>query len=557
MCSETRWTQLNEHLVVHHGAVNVGIVVDGTEALLIDCGGGSVRDTLQALGVARVAAILFTHHHRDQCSGALSLVDEDTWVGAPAAEASLLTDPEQFWTDPNHRWHIYDFRPHTLVVADPVPVHKELTTGDTIRWGPSVIRVLQTPGHTEGSLSYVIQLPDNDGRDYVFCGDLVCGEGQLWDLYSLQKGWQTRDYHGFLGDRERLIRSLRQVQGLRSHILVSSHGEIVDEPDRAIDLACNLLDECYRQYVATSALHHYFPGLFDDVQGHVSVMPPSPHLEVPQYLHHIGTTWLIESRDGPVFMIDCGSPQVVETVRSMQSRGELGPVEQLWISHYHDDHVDGVPDCVQALGCQTIADAYVARVVEQPTAWRLPCISPVRVQFDRQTAHGESWQWHEFALTAYHLPGQTLYHGGLLVEGRGTRILYRSSSRTTLGTYALCGASHVFLQSGRHRQPLNRSIFCHREKGDSRSRSTCRLTCVRGGMWFLSTWPMAIGGWASSERLLLMSSIPMGVSERSTKLSLVLKLLVIQRLQRLHGICFGDRLVLADIGNAGKTQSQT
>jgi len=438
VCAETRWTRLDEHLVVHHGAINVGIIVDGREALLIDSGDGSVRDTLQALGVDRVVAILFTHHHRDQCSGAPFLLDDDTWVGAPAAEASLLTDPEQFWADPRHRWHLYDLRPQSLVVAEPVPVHKKLVAGDTVRWGPAVIRVLHTPGHTDGSLSYVVGLPDDGGKRYVFCGDLLCGEGQLWDLYSLQKGWLTRDYHGFLGDRERLIQSLRQVQDLHSGILVSSHGEIVDEPSQAIDLACSRLDECYRQYVATSALHHYFPDLFASMRGHVSTMPPSPHLDVPQYLHHIGTTWLIESGDGPVFVVDCGSHQVIETVHSMQSRGELGAVEQLWISHYHDDHVDGIPDCVEAFGCQVLADVHVAQVVEQPEAWRLPCISPVQIWLDRQTFHGESWQWHEFLMTAYHLPGQTLYHGGLLVVGRGNRVLFVGDSFTPTGMDDYC-----------------------------------------------------------------------------------------------------------------------
>ena len=445
---ETRWTRLNEHLIVHHGAINVGIVIDGCAALLIDCGGGSVRNTLQELDVDRVAAILLTHHHRDQCSGASFLIDDDTWIGAPLSEAVLLADPEQYWADPNHRWHIYDFRPQNLVVAEPVPVHRELAAGDTIRWGPAVIRVADTPGHTDGSLSYIVHVSGDDSKEYVFCGDLLCGTGQLWDLYSLQKGWQTRDYHGFLGDRERLIQSLRQVQGLQPDVLVSSHGEIVDEPDRAIDLACSRLDECYRQYVAASALHHYFPDLFAGTQGCVSTMPPCPHLDVPQYLRHIGTTWLVESADGPVFMIDCGGHQVVETIQSLQSRGKLGKVEQLWISHYHDDHVDGVPDCVTAFGCQVLADVSVAQVVEQPTAWRLPCISPVQVQLDRQTVHGESWQWHEFVMTAYHLPGQTLYHGGLLVEGRGTRILFVGDSFTPTGMDDYCMGNRNLLGPG-------------------------------------------------------------------------------------------------------------
>ena len=45
--------------------------------------------------------------------------------------------------------------------------------------------MLDTPGHTDGSLSYLVEV---DGKRVVFCGDAIYDEGQVWDLYSLQKG---------------------------------------------------------------------------------------------------------------------------------------------------------------------------------------------------------------------------------------------------------------------------------------------------------------------------------------------------------------------------------
>jgi hypothetical protein len=81
-------------------------------------------------------------------------------------------------------------------------------------------------------------------------------------------------------------------------------------------------------------------------------------------------------------------------------------------------------------------------------AWRLPCISPAQVQADRITHHGESWQWHEFAITAYHLPGQTEYHGGLLVEGRGQRILLCGDSFTMAGIDDYCAGNRNWLGPG-------------------------------------------------------------------------------------------------------------
>jgi hypothetical protein len=87
-------------------------------------------------------------------------------------------------------------------------------------------------------------------------------------------------------------------------------------------------------------------------------------------------------------------------------------------------------------------------VVEKPLAWRLPCISPVKVDVDRRVHHKETWTWHEFALTAYHLPGQTLYHGGLLVEGRGARIFFVGDSFTPSGIDDYCAGNRNFLGTG-------------------------------------------------------------------------------------------------------------
>ncbi len=65
-------TRLSEHLSVYRGPINVGIVRDGTKALLIDCGEGGVAAALPSLGIVAVDSIWFTHHHRDQANRLLS-----------------------------------------------------------------------------------------------------------------------------------------------------------------------------------------------------------------------------------------------------------------------------------------------------------------------------------------------------------------------------------------------------------------------------------------------------------------------------------------------------
>jgi glyoxylase-like metal-dependent hydrolase (beta-lactamase superfamily II) len=446
-------TQLGANLFVYHGAIQAGIVRQGRRALLIDLGAGGVRDALSELGIEQVERILFTHHHRDQASGVGPLAASGTQVIVPAAEKEWFARVEGYWGDPASRWHLYDSRPQ-LVLAQSIPVHGTVQGGDVIEWGGATISVLDTPGHTDGSVSYQVDV--KEGR-YLFCGDVLYGEGQIWDLYSLQKGWETRDYHGFMGDRGRLISSLQALRSANARALIPAHGPIVTEPARAIDLLCDRLAACYDRYVAISALRYYFPAMFAGyqvpsglgsgagVRWRPDLMPVREGRPYPAFLRHVGTSWIVSSADGAAFVVDCGSEEVVRAIQGMQAEGTLGTVEWLWITHYHDDHVDAIPQFRAAFGCPIVADESVAQVVERPLAWRLPCISPVAVPVDRHTRHAESWPWHGFTVTAYHLPGQTLYHGGLLLEGRGTRVLFAGDSFTMAGIDDYCPGNRNFL----------------------------------------------------------------------------------------------------------------
>jgi len=79
----------------------------------------------------------------------------------------------------------------------------------------------------------------------------------------------------------------------------------------------------------------------------------------------------------------------------------------------------------------------------------LPCIAPTPFPVARKTADGESWAWREFALTAFHFPGQTLYHGGLLVEGHGAKVFFAGDSGAPTGLDDYCAGNRTFLGASR------------------------------------------------------------------------------------------------------------
>jgi len=283
-------TSLSEHVLVYHGPTNVGIVRDGAKALLIDCGEGSVAGALPKLGITAVDEIWFTHHHRDTACGARGFTAGAARIRAPAAERAYFEDVAAYWQNPQSRWRFYNPFPHHLVLTESIPVAAALSDGQTVTWGPAKITVISTPGHTDGSLSYLVEV---DGKRIIFCGDAIFDAGQVWNLWSLQKGTVTTDYHGFLGARPQLVQSLGRIKAARPDALVPSHGRIMTAPDQAIDLLVRRLDVAYDKYVAISALRHYFPNVFAAYTGKADHMPIRPGKAVPGCLRHFDTTWML------------------------------------------------------------------------------------------------------------------------------------------------------------------------------------------------------------------------------------------------------------------------
>jgi glyoxylase-like metal-dependent hydrolase (beta-lactamase superfamily II) len=439
--SDAEIVHITDHLGICRGNINVGIVYEDDRCLLVDLGDGSVLTKLDELGL-RPDHLVFTHHHRDQACG-IGLVPTGMRMGVPEMERWLFEDVGRYWRDGANRWHLYNFHPHHLALAESTEVTESYSDGNHFAWGPATITVISTPGHTDGSMSYLIEV---DGKRICFSGDLIYdGEGRLWELYSLQKGMETTDYHGFMGSRNEVIDSLNKILDREPDLLVPSHGEIITDPGDVVTKLGGRLSKCYDTWASTSSLRYYFPKLFPGYLDGPKVMTISEGLPVPDILRHIGTSWFIKSESGSCFAMDCGMEKALDGTREMLDRGDVEDIEGLWITHYHDDHVDFAPRFSEEFGCEIYAENHVADVIEDPLSWRIPCISPVRVEVDRRMADGYQWTWREFKMTAHHLPGQTLYSGGLLVEGRGLRMLFSGDSFTPGGTDDHCCGNRTMI----------------------------------------------------------------------------------------------------------------
>ncbi len=122
---------------------NVYIISDDQATMLVDpsCDAQSI---LEALDGATVDAILITHRHHDHIGAAAQLRKATKApVIASAIDAPGIEDPQPV-----------DFPDE---VVDPCKVDQTVVEGDVVRVGGMEWKVMETPGHTEGSISLFLE----------------------------------------------------------------------------------------------------------------------------------------------------------------------------------------------------------------------------------------------------------------------------------------------------------------------------------------------------------------------------------------------------------------
>src|ERR1035438_5739576 len=64
-----RLEAITEQVSIYRDVVNVGIIRKNGKTLLIDSGDASILREAEALGLGSIDRVLYTHYHRDLCSG--------------------------------------------------------------------------------------------------------------------------------------------------------------------------------------------------------------------------------------------------------------------------------------------------------------------------------------------------------------------------------------------------------------------------------------------------------------------------------------------------------
>ncbi|MBA3235822.1 MAG: MBL fold metallo-hydrolase, partial [Chloroflexi bacterium] len=431
--------RLSEHLYWFRDTCEVYLIKDGDRGLLIDAGSAAILDHLDEVGVREIEWVLHTHHHRDQCQGDDRLIAGGARVAVPAREAALFESVERFW-QVRGQFDDYDASSLSNTRARSIPVARRLADYETFEWHGFVFRVQPTPGHTRGSVTYLAEI---DGRANAFSGDVIAAPGHLDAIHDLQWQYATPDAIGAA------LHSVTRLGTIGPDRLLPSHGAPIDEPRPALaSLAANLR-ELYRLTgeIRGNKVWTTWPHAVDQPKTHVL-----PHLWANT--HSLANTYALIADDGDAMLLDYGFAAwdhfyadkrfVDHSLDELRDVAGLRRVTTVVPSHYHDDHLAGIPWLQRELGSEAWIFENFADIVEHPSAYALPCLLGDPIRVDRVIADGERVTWRDWSFDVFHMPGHTWWALGLAGEVDGTRVAFTGDNLLAGALSPLRTAAPIF-----------------------------------------------------------------------------------------------------------------
>jgi glyoxylase-like metal-dependent hydrolase (beta-lactamase superfamily II) len=165
--------------------------------------GGDVREVLEYLTRQKLTlkAVLLTHGHLDHIAGIddlVPLVGDGIYI-APEDAAMLRHPPKEM------QWAFG-------ITCKDVEDFKTIVEGDVVSVGKFEVKVMATPGHTQGSVCYLVQSGGDEGQRVLVSGDT---------LFAQSVG--RTDLPG--GDEATLLKSLEKLADLSDDLWVlPGHG---------------------------------------------------------------------------------------------------------------------------------------------------------------------------------------------------------------------------------------------------------------------------------------------------------------------------------------------
>lgn len=438
---------------------NVYILRDGDEALMIDIGDGGALEQLGGIGVRRLAWVLLTHHHREQCQGHPKLRAWQPQVAAPEKERRLFEQPGDFRKVKPSLGDAFAVHGASYVrpPVEPLRLDRAFKALDTFEWRGRELWCVATAGNSPGGMSYFLKTADGW---LALTGDVMLAGARMHNWFDTE--W---DY-GFAAGLYALIESASLIASFEPRMMLPSHGPVIANP--AADLAAyqQKLRRLARLYVRGYDIGT-FANADQDLVSRPSAVPhlwqTTPHLYKFKGPNQWANFTMLLADSGRALMIDCGldARTIDATLQAMQQRLGLKGVDAVLITHMHGDHTAGVPHLREKWGAKAYTLDRVAEVCQQPHRFdysAMPWAYSAQagpLHFDRAFKSGEKLNWEGYELTFDWMPGQTEFacciHG--IIDGRrvaftGDNIFGNPADERQTGHEALVARNSAILEEG-------------------------------------------------------------------------------------------------------------
>ena len=404
------YRKIAEGLFVVPDACNVYVIKRGERAILIDSGEGRVLDLAKGLGIKTFDWVLHTHSHRDQCAATQVLAADGTRVAVPEGEVRFFEDVSSYWNDFDI-YIRYIYKPDTFKPRENIRVDRKLSDGEVFEWEDVRIEVVGTPGHTLGAASYIIEI---DGTRYAFTGDMIHSAGKVWNLYSFDHRYWDGGFTGIAKDLEGLDKLLSK----NVNVFLPSHGEPIEDPAYAVSLLRKRLE----------AIYDFGPEPEERNGGE----PSKRWRKVTEHLYYYRPTgYILLSDDSSALFYDyyavpgrSDGRYSYESVEEVVKALGIKRVEVVIPSHFHEDHIRGIPSLRERFGTKVWVYENMADILAHPERYNLCCLAPEKIPADRILHDGERIRWKEYEFTVMHFPGQTMYHQAMAGSVDGRKVFF-------------------------------------------------------------------------------------------------------------------------------------
>lgn len=405
--------------------------------------------------VKKADMILFTHFRRDLIWAGYDLVKQGSHAVVPSGEKAYFTRGDSIWSEfISTRFHDYNNQT-TKFGIEPLEVSRFVHGGDILKWQDLDIKVLNTPGYTRGSVSYII---DTDNRRFAFTGDLIYGDGKIFDLYSFQDSIGAVDgYHGYAVRLGQLISSLELIASQKPDIIIPSRGPVIYNPGAAIQKLITRIHSLYSNYLSITANRWNHTDRMEILSDHllgtsakVDWMPSATICKnPPSWYVHINNSNLVIADDSSSFLIDCGTKSAFERLVKLRQSGRIKSIDGIFITHYHDDHTNFINNVVKEFDCPVYVTRELKDILENPAGFHMPCLTTDPITDLNIMQNGQQMHWKNFTLTFLFYPGQTLYHDALIFDKQnGETIFFVGDSFTPYGIDDYCLLNRNLLHKG-------------------------------------------------------------------------------------------------------------